>query len=309
MELDGFKDLEQQRQAREDFFEKSFDPTYIEKGKRGGTGEIRQWKDGKYQKQSDGTWKPVKGGGGKTAKDKPVGSIHEHNGKKYKKQVNGKWLEVSESHSKTWKEHERIADKIIDEGRKTTHKPKEVESFEKEADTHYEYVYKLSDKEYTDEEMKHRIGDHKFKQGSIGGRVKITRQGEGEIKGQDKQGRFIIEMDNGEVKILPKGGFKFINKEHTDEEVGLGSKKEDSKKTKEKLNISKILSDNNLKESDFMLGRGKIQDVGFGGAVEQLLEDFWDKVKEPKDWETGSEMREIVRNFIVEKNKHLKKYE
>lgn len=250
MELDGFKDLEQQRQAREDFFEKAFDPTYIEKGKRGGTGEIRQWKDGKYQKQGDGTWKPVKDGGGKNTKDKPVGSIHEHNGKKYKKQANGKWLEVSEqgmtkeehrnksreinreidglssyrrggfstyadahktaasklsdkeytyeevglresvneakgksgdklpvgsthehngkkykkqsngkwlevseSHSKTWKEHERIADKIIDEGRKTTHKPKEVESFEKEADTHYEYVYNLSDKEHTDEEV------------------------------------------------------------------------------------------------------------------------------------------------------------
>lgn len=83
MELDGFKDLEQQRQAREDFFEKSFDPTYIEKGKRGGTGEIRQWKDGKYQKQSDGTWKPVKGGGGKSSKEESKGKSGVSDREKY----------------------------------------------------------------------------------------------------------------------------------------------------------------------------------------------------------------------------------
>lgn len=84
MELDGFKDLEQQRQAREDFFEKAFDPTYIEKGKRGGTGEIREWKDGKYQKQSDGTWKPVKDGGVKKEDSSSiVGKKFNHEGLTY----------------------------------------------------------------------------------------------------------------------------------------------------------------------------------------------------------------------------------
>ena len=87
------------------------------------------------------------------SKSAVTGEIREWSGKKYKKQPNGKWLEVSESHGKNWKEHEREADKIIDEGRKTTHKPKEVESFEREADTHYEHAEKLSDKEHSDEEV------------------------------------------------------------------------------------------------------------------------------------------------------------
>jgi len=211
MELDGFKDLEQQRQAREDFFEKSFDPFYIEKGKRGGTGEIRQWKDGKYQKQSDGTWKPVKEGGGKsskenkedpsslvgkkfnhegltyqvtkqgatqseavaiteskkgkritidnkviekqaggkTAKDKPVGSIHEHNGKKYKKQDNGKWLEVSEQ-GLTKKEHDKA---WVDIGLNSSPSDFYSHHFQATRKKHQEAASKLSDKEHTDEEI------------------------------------------------------------------------------------------------------------------------------------------------------------
>ena len=153
MELDGFKDLEQQRQAREDFFEKSFDPTYIEKGKRGGTGEIRQWKDGKYQKQSDGTWKPVKEGGGKTAKDKPVGSIHEHNGKKYKKQVNGKWLEISEQ-GRTRKEHLESLKRSQDIEREYEKQGSKAPlSHKQEISIQLSNAERLSDKEYTDEEV------------------------------------------------------------------------------------------------------------------------------------------------------------
>ena len=154
MELDGFKDLEQQRQAREDFFEKSFDLTYIEKGKRGGTGEIREWKDGKYQKQGDGTWKPVKDGGGKSTKDKPVGSIHEHNGKKYKKQANGKWLEASESYGMTKKEHEIQRANFLSNSKNMEGKDEDASSASFNAAKLAEkHISKLSDKEHTDEEV------------------------------------------------------------------------------------------------------------------------------------------------------------
>ena len=61
MELDGLQELAAERQRREDFFEKSFDPTYIEKGKRAQIGEVRQWKDGKYKRTKEG-WEPVREG-------------------------------------------------------------------------------------------------------------------------------------------------------------------------------------------------------------------------------------------------------
>ena len=61
MELDGLQELAAERQRREDFFEKAFDPTYIEKGRRAQIGEVRQWKDGKYKRTKEG-WEPVREG-------------------------------------------------------------------------------------------------------------------------------------------------------------------------------------------------------------------------------------------------------
>ena len=67
MELDGLQELAAERQRREDFFEKAFDPTYIEKGKRAQIGEIREWSDGKYRRTATG-WEYIKGSDPKLAK-------------------------------------------------------------------------------------------------------------------------------------------------------------------------------------------------------------------------------------------------
>ena len=70
------------------------------------------------------------------AKAANIGDIHIWNGKRYKKQPNGKWLEVSESHEMTKKEH---SDKGLHSG--------------DESWAHTLRANKLSDKEYSDEEV------------------------------------------------------------------------------------------------------------------------------------------------------------
>ena len=260
MELDGFKDLEQQRQAREDFFEKAFDPTYIEKGKRGGTGEIREWKDGKYQKQSDGTWKPVKEEGEKSVKNKPVGSTHEHNGKKYKKQSNGKWLEVSEQ-GETKASHIYQTKYAKEESKKPSLHTSKHEDAER---WHREQASKLSDKEHTDEEVMggekkytnkdlegygdYKIQDHKDSIQSHIDDIKSGKDKEHNLKfieihkellkrktpdfkdaphHQENLKKYLTEVDNKleSAKLHSEQASKLFDKEHTDEEVGLGSKK------------------------------------------------------------------------------------
>ena len=70
------------------------------------------------------------------AKTAIIGEVHTWNGKKFKKQPNGKWLEVSESHEMTKKEH---SDKGLHSG--------------DESWAHTLRANKLSDKEYSDEEV------------------------------------------------------------------------------------------------------------------------------------------------------------
>jgi len=65
--MDYLDELQENQQGRVDRIEKSFDSTYIEKGKKAQIGEIRQWKDGKYQMTTNG-WVYIKGTGPKLAK-------------------------------------------------------------------------------------------------------------------------------------------------------------------------------------------------------------------------------------------------
>lgn len=226
MELDGFKDLEQQRQAREDFFEKAFDPTYIEKGRRGGTGEIRQWKDGKYQKQSDGTWKPVKDGGSKSSKENKedssslVGKKFNHEGLTY--QVTKQGATQSEAVAITEsKKGKRITidNKVIEKqaGGKT------VEN--KSVGSTHEYNGK------------------KYKKQSNGKWLEVSESHGITKKEHNYQANYSKEMSEKPSLHTSKHedaekwhkteASKLSDKEHTDEEVGLGSKKEDSKKSEE----------------------------------------------------------------------------
>jgi hypothetical protein len=89
-------------------------------------------------------------------KSKPanIGDIHTWNGKRFKKQPNGKWMEVSESHNFTKKDHLMTSMFYTNKG----------SSEQKE---HEEASSKLSDKEYSDEEVtggekKEEAFDHTF---------------------------------------------------------------------------------------------------------------------------------------------------
>lgn len=78
MSLD-FNDFQDEVRRKNITIEKSFDPFYIdpdqlldiEKGKRAQIGEIRTHGGVKVQKQGDGSWKPVKDGGGKKEIESP----------------------------------------------------------------------------------------------------------------------------------------------------------------------------------------------------------------------------------------------
>jgi len=58
--MDYLDELRENQLDRVDQIEKAFDSTYIEKGKKAQIGEIRQWKDGKYQMTTNG-WVYIKG--------------------------------------------------------------------------------------------------------------------------------------------------------------------------------------------------------------------------------------------------------
>lgn len=134
----------------------------------------------------------------KTVENKPVGSTHEHNGKKYKKQANGKWLEVSESHGLTKKEHEFKESSHRTMKEKVQHWGKAHE--ENEEKKHQEAAPKLSDKEYTDEEV-------------MGGEKKYTNkdlEGYGDYKIQDHKDSIQSHIDDIKSGKDKEHNLKFI---------------------------------------------------------------------------------------------------
>ena len=102
--------------------------------------------------------KAMKGGKGL------IGEVREWGGKKFKKQANGKWKEVSESHWMTRKEHIKTLEGLKNEAKNP--KGSEIKynsshpSWE-EAGKHYDIADKLSDKQYSDEEV--GLGKETFK--------------------------------------------------------------------------------------------------------------------------------------------------
>ena len=73
--MDFYDEIQDEIRRKNVAIEKSFDPFYMdrdelnqfEKGKKAGVGEIRTHGGKKVQKQGDGSWKPVKDGGGKSS--------------------------------------------------------------------------------------------------------------------------------------------------------------------------------------------------------------------------------------------------
>ena len=135
--------------------EKQSDGSYITKDKDGNTlqkihpedKELPKIKEVVRLKQAEFKSAPTT-----PEKKEDLGSIHEYNGKKYKKQANGKWLEVSE-HGMTKKEHEQ---EIKYHQKVEENKGNEVSDRRKaqdEQDKHHKLASKLSDKEYTDDEV------------------------------------------------------------------------------------------------------------------------------------------------------------
>lgn len=103
-------------------------------------------------------------------KGKPaaIGETRVWNGKKMRKQANGKWVEVSEQ-GKTYKEHKEEADKLQDEWLKLDRQGgayRKSKELKEKHSPHYDQVIKLSDKEYTDEEVEGGEDDD-IKVGSI----------------------------------------------------------------------------------------------------------------------------------------------
>jgi len=122
-----------------------------------GTREERQ----KIQKEYFNKIKEDKKDGGKEElSSHKSGDTIEHNGKKYKKQANGKWLEVSEQgmtsdeHRNKSREINREIDRLSSYGSGfSTFGFREMDEKQKVADAHKTASSKLSDKEYTDEEV------------------------------------------------------------------------------------------------------------------------------------------------------------
>lgn len=89
-----------------------------------------------------------------------IGDIHIWDGKRYKKIANGKWVEVSESHGMSSKEHGIMAQDLKERSDKTTNRgisTKESIKYNDEANSHANIAGKLSDKEYTDEELDGKV--------------------------------------------------------------------------------------------------------------------------------------------------------
>lgn len=87
-----------------------------------------------------------------------IGETRVWNGKKVKKVAEGKWVEVSETHNMSKKEHEQ---EIKYYQKVEENKGNEVSDRRKaqdEQDKHHKLASKLSDKEYTDEEIE-RMGE------------------------------------------------------------------------------------------------------------------------------------------------------
>jgi len=98
------------------------------------------------------------------AKSASIGEIHIWNGKKFKKQLNGKWTEVSE-HGLTKKQH--ISEGEDEEARalhtsnmkgenknlSISERTKKFNKHIEESNKHHKLASKLSDKEYSDEEV------------------------------------------------------------------------------------------------------------------------------------------------------------
>lgn len=84
-----------------------------------------------------------------------VGEVRIWNGKKFKKQGNGKWVEVSESHGKTKKEHGDLVDEFRSnvEYAKKINEPSTYILESSKLNTHEHIFDRLSDKEYSDEEV------------------------------------------------------------------------------------------------------------------------------------------------------------
>jgi hypothetical protein len=95
-----------------------------------------------------------------------IGEIREWSGRKYKKQANGKWVEVSE-HGMTKKEHHTKAKEADDA---ITHRvggsdEATMAAHDSRREKHLDISNKLSDKEYSDEEV--GSGDHKTKKSNL----------------------------------------------------------------------------------------------------------------------------------------------
>jgi glutathione peroxidase-family protein len=103
-----------------------------------------------YVREQQIEWDPIEKSGKAN-----IGDIHIWNGKKFKKQVNGKWVEVSESHGMTKKEHEFQSD-VKKEAASLAAKDKKYFIRDTKLESgklHSEQASKLSDKEYSDEEV------------------------------------------------------------------------------------------------------------------------------------------------------------
>lgn len=137
-----------------------------------------------------------------------VGIIHEHNGKKYKLQSNGKWLEVSE-HGMTKKEHEeaKAKAKIGSETAFREVRRKDLEKYDEEQDIHHNAKSKLSNKEYTDEEVglgtstETKVQDFGIA-GKVGGGYRATGTINGKKMGVDIPADMIRGVANFEGKEL-----------------------------------------------------------------------------------------------------------
>jgi hypothetical protein len=187
-----------------------------------------------------------------------VGEIRVWNGKKMKKQANGKWLEVSDK-GMTKREHKEKHDINYHKSSQPGVSYNSLRKLRSVADDHKWLSDKLSDKEYSDEEV---MGGGEKKEEKIGDSVQIRtdkanigeiREWGGKKMKKQANGKWVEVSEQGETKVSHiyqakyakeeskkpslhtskhedaerwhrEQAAKLSDKEYSDEEVGLGKK-------------------------------------------------------------------------------------
>jgi hypothetical protein len=230
-----------------------------EKGKHSGDESYKHTIIGHKLSDKEYSDEEVMGGGMIEKSHKAnVGEIRVWNGKKMKKQANGKWLEVSDK-GMTKREHKEKHDINYHKSSQPGVSYNSLRKLRSVADDHKWLSDKLSDKEYSDEEV---MGGGEKKEEKIGDSVQIRtdkanigeiREWGGKKMKKQANGKWVEVSEQGETKVSHiyqakyakeeskkpslhtskhedaerwhrEQAAKLSDKEYSDEEVGLGKK-------------------------------------------------------------------------------------